>query len=80
LLTKVFDWNVFDLSYLGVVPGKRGRGLGRQLAAKALRETQRAQAMRLTLAVDVRNTPARKLYADLGFQEFDHRDVYLYFF
>jgi len=69
-----------DLSYLGVVPEARGRGIGRALARKALAETRAAAVDRLTLAVDVRNRPAWNLYVDLGFLVTEQREVYLTFF
>jgi ribosomal protein S18 acetylase RimI-like enzyme len=80
LLTEVADWQAWDIAYLGVVPAARGRGVGRQLTAKALWEARAAGAAQLTLAVDERNQPARRLYAGLGFELFDRREVYLTFF
>jgi predicted GNAT family acetyltransferase len=46
--------------------------MGRALAAAAA-----AEATQMTLAVDERNRTARRLYARLGFEPFDERDVYL---
>ena len=77
LLTDVPEWRGWDLAYLGVVPEARGRGLGRQLAIKALRAARSGGATQLTLAVDARNFPAWHLYARLGFEAFDNREVYL---
>jgi ribosomal protein S18 acetylase RimI-like enzyme len=80
LLADVPEWRGWDVSYLGVVPAARGRGLGRQLTAKAVREARAAGAAQLTLAVDARNHPARRLYAGCGFESFERREVYLLFF
>jgi ribosomal protein S18 acetylase RimI-like enzyme len=80
LLTQPPDMPGWDLSYLGVVPEKRGRGFGRALTQKALREAQLAGVGQLTLAVDVRNYVAAKMYADLGFELTGTREIYLSFF
>jgi ribosomal protein S18 acetylase RimI-like enzyme len=78
LLTEMPEWDSFDLAYLGVVPAARGRGLGRALTIKALREAQRAGKRQVTLAVDERNWPARAMYQGLGFQAHEEREVFLY--
>lgn len=64
-----------ELSYLGLVPAARGRGLGRDLVRFALRYAAPAG---LTLSVDVRNEPALKLYASFGFARIDRQTVYLW--
>jgi mycothiol synthase len=77
LLTEMPEWQALDLSYLGVVPEARRRGMGWALTRKAIHETQAAGAAQLTLAVDARNLPARNLYRRLGFEAYDQREVYL---
>ncbi len=77
LLTEIPEWHGWDISYVGVVPEARRQGVGRELTRKALRDAQAAGAARVTLAVDVRNQPARSLYQSLGFELFDQREVYL---
>src|SRR5262245_41993825 len=77
LLTTKLDESTWDLSYVGVVPQARRRGLGRRLTQLALSQAHQAGARQLTVAVDQRNEPARKLYARLGFQLANSRDVYL---
>jgi ribosomal protein S18 acetylase RimI-like enzyme len=67
----------WDLSYVGVVPESRRRGIGKALTQKALEEARAAGADQLTLAVDTRNLPAWNLYRNLGFEPFDQREVYL---
>jgi mycothiol synthase len=79
LLTEMQEWESLDISYLGVVPEARGRGLGRVLTAKALAEARRARLSLLTLAVDSRNLPAQKTYLEVGFQPHEQREVYLSF-
>jgi mycothiol synthase len=77
ILTEIAEWASWDVAYVGVVPEARGRGVGRALMTRALRAAAAAQAGQVTLAVDERNLPARRLYARLGFEPFDERDVYL---
>jgi mycothiol synthase len=67
----------WELLYVGLVPEARGKGLGTELTRKAMREALAAGAKRMTLTVDVRNEPALRMYAALGFEEFDRRAVYL---
>jgi ribosomal protein S18 acetylase RimI-like enzyme len=67
------------LTYLGVVPAARGRGAGRALTRTAVGRAAAAGAPGSSLNVDVRNEPARRLYAGEGFAEYDRREVYLAF-
>ncbi len=64
------------ISYLGVVPACRGRGYGDWLIRFAV-QTASAAGDALTLSVDVRNTPAMKLYARHGFVAYDRREAWL---
>lgn len=77
LLTDIPEWQGWDVSYVGVVPEARRRGIGTQLTRKALHEARAGRAKQLTLAVDTRNRAAWDLYARLGFEPYDQRDVYL---
>jgi ribosomal protein S18 acetylase RimI-like enzyme len=79
LMTEIPEWQGWDLSYLGIVPEARRRGLGKELTRKALLEARAAGATQVTLAVDTRNQPAFKLYTGQGFEPFDYREVYLAF-
>jgi mycothiol synthase len=79
MVTEVPDLEAWDMSYLGVVPEARRRGIGRAVTVHALQAAHDARAPRMTLAVDDRNRPARQLYESLGFQSLDCREVYLYF-
>lgn len=63
-----------QLTFLGVVPEWRGRGIGRRLLDLALK-----RADGLTLIVDVRNTPAIRLYQSVGLEIVGAREVFLYF-
>lgn len=77
LAAEISEWQGWDLSYLGVVPGARGRGVGRAMTRRVLCEARAAGATQVTLAVDMRNRPAWNLYLDLGFEPFDRREAYL---
>lgn len=78
LMTTVLpETGGWEVSYVGVVPEARGRGVGRELMNKALLEARAAEAPMLTLTVDGRNRPAWNLYRDLGFESYDQREVYL---
>jgi ribosomal protein S18 acetylase RimI-like enzyme len=77
LTTAMPEADGWDLSYLGVAREARGQGVGRQLARKALLEACAAEATQLLLSVDARNRPAWDLYRRLGFEAYDHREVYL---
>ena len=54
------------LADIGVVPGHRGRGLGRRMLMYSLMNAARDYDA-VTLAVDVDNASAYDLYSDLGF-------------
>ncbi len=79
LLSEIPAGQGLDLAYVGVVPEARRRGVGRALLQLALQTARQAQAPQLTLALDVRNLPARKLYEELGFELTGLREVYLCF-
>jgi ribosomal protein S18 acetylase RimI-like enzyme len=55
------------LAELYVVPGRRGRGLGRALMEAALREARGRGADTMDIGVDEPDTAARRLYESLGF-------------
>jgi ribosomal protein S18 acetylase RimI-like enzyme len=80
MTTVVPDLEAWDLSYLGVVPEARRRGVGRALTGHVLEAAQQARAPKLILAVDERNLPAAQLYGQLGFTSIDFREVYLHIF
>lgn len=77
LLAGLPEYGATEVAYLGVLPEARGQGIGRVLTRKALLEAKRSGSDQATLAVDANNIPARQLYAEEGFKEWDHRDAYL---
>jgi ribosomal protein S18 acetylase RimI-like enzyme len=77
LLAEIPEWNSLDVSYLGVVPGQRRRGIGKDMMRWSLGEALAAGCSQVTLSVDERNRPAWSLYRELGFDSYDRREVYL---
>lgn len=67
----------WDLSYLGLVPAARGRGLGRAVVGEVLRRARQAGVRRVVLGVDERNAPALRLYRAVGFLDDEARVVFL---
>ncbi len=62
-----------EIVYLGVVPEARGRGVGKALVARAVRDTARLGFRHLGLACDTANEPAMRLYREAGFREVNRR-------
>lgn len=77
LLAGLPEYNALEVAYVAVLPEARGEGMGRELIHQAIRVCQLVGVDIVTLAVDSRNVPARKLYEDEGFTEWDRRDAYL---
>ncbi len=76
LLAETPERDAWEVSYLGLTPAARGRGLGRSVLAHAI-ELARPHIARLELAVDIRNLPAHHLYQRCGLRPFDRRTVHL---
>jgi ribosomal protein S18 acetylase RimI-like enzyme len=60
--------NVHDLALL---PGERGRGLGRALLEETERRARARGCAKMTLEVHQTNTGAQRLYRDFGFAGWD---------
>jgi ribosomal protein S18 acetylase RimI-like enzyme len=67
----------YEIAYVGVVPQMRERGVARETMRRALAQMRVREASEVAITVDSRNQPALQLYASLGFEEFDCREVYL---
>jgi GNAT superfamily N-acetyltransferase len=76
ILADAIERETWEVSYLGLTPQARRRGLGRAALAYAL-ELAQPHTARLELAVDARNHPAERLYLRADFVPFDRRTVHL---
>ena len=63
--------NIHDLA---VLPGQRGRGIGRALLATAEAQARTEGCCKLTLEVQDDNIPARRLYESFGFRDVRYGD------
>lgn len=77
LLTPQNAHHSLDVTYMGLCPQFRKKGLSSLLMQHAIDLAAQLQYQALTLAVDQRNTPARKLYQRLNFREFLRRTALL---
>jgi ribosomal protein S18 acetylase RimI-like enzyme len=78
LLAPLHTAPSLEVVYMGVVPEHRGRGVGDALLRRALQQCREHGARLLTLAVDGRNAPAKRLYERFGLKTVARRDAYLY--
>lgn len=69
LLSEHADRNVWEVSYLGVIPGARGCGLGKAILCDGLALAAASGSSAIEIAVDAGNLPALRLYRALGFAE-----------
>ena len=65
----------WELVYFGVHPQQRGHGWGAVIAHWLLWQARQARVQRVILAVDSTNQPARRVYTEAGFREFERRQV-----
>lgn len=78
LLTRVTRGMLLEIVYVGVVPAQRRRGVGKLLLRRALQQCRTTGARRLTVVVDERNAPARRMYDNFAFEPIARRTAYLY--
>jgi ribosomal protein S18 acetylase RimI-like enzyme len=77
LLNEVPASKSAEVVYVGVVPSMRGKHIASAMISRAACEAREFGADYLTLAVDSRNAPARRLYEKTGFQAYQSRIAYL---
>ena len=77
LVNDVASLGVADITYMGLVPDWRGKGLGRLMLRRAARAAQQRKMAWMTLAVDARNWYAARLYGQCGFREVYQRFAYM---
>ncbi len=68
---------LMELAYFGLTKQYRGRNLGLQLVARAIRVAQNARANILAAAVDEQNWPALALYERFQFVRHKQHDIWL---
>ncbi len=69
ILTAHPESGAIELTYMGLVPEYRGKGLAGQLLAKTIGSAKAAGASRVVLAVDRDNRPAAAIYQRLGWRD-----------
>jgi len=77
LLNQIPGAGALEVVYMGVAQAARGTGVAHALLDQAVAAAKRVGASTLALAVDQRNTPARRLYAGWGFIETGARDAWI---
>ena len=75
LMAPLRSGNVMELTYMGVCPHGRGRGLGRLLVQEALSLSFRSGMDSMVLAVDSQNLLAKRIYRESGFYGIARRRV-----
>jgi len=73
LLSGTPGLDAIELVYLGLAPEARGRGYGRKLLDLGMNSAALRGYGAMTCAVDLRNTPALRLYEQAGFRPFSRR-------
>lgn len=68
LLCPIHEATCMELSYLGVIPSARGKGVGDTLMHLAIEQSIDYGLPRIVLAVDSANTPACELYERWNFR------------
>lgn len=77
LMAELPEIGELEIVYLGLKPACRGRGFGSALMKHAARTARERAVMRISVAVDSRNQPARRLYDAFGFSERFRRVVWI---
>jgi mycothiol synthase len=77
LLSGVPQVAALEVVYMGVAAAHRRQGVGALLLRRALQQARERGVERLTLVVDERNHPARRLYERFCFAPITQRDAYL---
>ncbi|MCK4343097.1 MAG: GNAT family N-acetyltransferase [Phycisphaerae bacterium] len=78
LLSRLAEGDLLEIVYMGVVPAYRRQGVGTLLLLRALEQCRHVGVPRLTVVVDERNDPAKRLYNRFAFTPVSKRDAYLY--
>ena len=68
-----------ELIYFGIIAGQRGKGIGKHVVEAAIANACEHESVRLILAVDQNNRPAKEIYQHLGFSRWESRIAMLKF-
>jgi mycothiol synthase len=77
LLAYMDDQRTFEVVYMGCLPEYRNQGYGSSLLAHGVELARSRSVTAMSLSVDEKNMPARKLYGTFGFDEMTRRDVWI---
>jgi len=77
LLSRMQSDTGLELVYMGTSPHARGRGVGDALLERGFHCARQRGVTTVALAVDARNTHARRLYGRWGFTEVGVRDAWI---
>jgi mycothiol synthase len=77
LLAPHIFGDLMEIVYLGVIPRRRGQGLGDELIRRAVEKSRAWGSREITAVVDERNAAARQLYARFAFKPTAAREAYL---
>lgn len=77
LLNRISPEPAVEVEYMGVAPLARGGGVSDALLGRALRRAGQLGARTMSLSVDERNRPARRLYRRWEFVETGARDAWI---
>jgi mycothiol synthase len=77
ILSPLRSQDAMELTYMGLIPSARSKGLGKLLLRETFYQANRCGNLPLTLAVDCRNTAAYRLYTGAGFQAVMRRRVFI---
>jgi GNAT superfamily N-acetyltransferase len=77
LINRIPSEPALELVYMGVAQVARGTGVADALLGRAVVAASKVSATILALAVDERNTPARRMYTRWGFLETGARDAWI---
>lgn len=77
LLNRIESRHALEIEYIGVAQPSRGTGVADALLERMTGAARQQNAKYVTLAVDQRNTTARKMYARWSFVETLSRDAFI---
>lgn len=76
LLNRISPQQGLEIVYVGVAQPSRGTGVADALLGRTMRAAKEKSAKFVTLAVDRRNVPARRMYARWNFADTLRRDAF----